>query len=99
MGCLLFLREGRRLQLSQEGRTFLAYAERLLALADEARGALDDKTPRGCLRLGWLESLAALRLPDALARYHENHPRVKIELETGSTTALCWRGNWRRHWW
>ncbi len=91
VGRPLFHREGRRLRLSPEGRTFLAYADRLLALADEAKGALDDKTPSGCLRLGSLESLAALRLPEPLARYHENHPEVKIELETGSTTALCER--------
>jgi DNA-binding transcriptional LysR family regulator len=89
VGRALFLREGRRLRLSPAGRTFLAYAERLLGLAGEARDALDDGTPGGCLRLGALESLAALVLPLPLARYHEKHPGVTIELATGSTSRLC----------
>jgi DNA-binding transcriptional LysR family regulator len=89
VGRALFIREGRRLRLSPAGRTFLGYAERLLGLAGEARDALDDETPGGCLRLGALESLAALRLPVPLARYHEKHPGVTIELATGSTSRLC----------
>jgi DNA-binding transcriptional LysR family regulator len=40
LGAQLFHRRRRRLELSAEGRTLLAYAERLLALSSEARAAL-----------------------------------------------------------
>lgn len=79
----LFLREGRRLQLSPAGRALLDYAERLLALADEAREALHETTPRGLLRIGTMESTAAVRLPAPLSRYHQRYPDVAVELHGG----------------
>lgn len=91
MGQALFHREGRRLRLSPAGRTFLVYAERLLGLANEAKEAVNEGAPRGCLRLGALESLAALRLPEPLAHYHKKYPEVTIELQTWPTTSLCER--------
>src|SRR6476619_7437834 len=57
LGVQLFHR--RRRELSAEGRTLLAYAERLLALSSEARAALRSGAPRGVLRVGSLESTAA----------------------------------------
>src|SRR5688500_17273425 len=52
LGVALFLREGKRLQLTPEGKRLVPYAERLLALAEEARDALHEARPRGVLRLG-----------------------------------------------
>jgi DNA-binding transcriptional LysR family regulator len=87
----LFTRDGRRLVLTPAGETLLPYAERLLALADEARHALKAGTPRGRLRLGTMESVAASRLPGVLARYHQDWPEVALELETGITGHLIER--------
>jgi DNA-binding transcriptional LysR family regulator len=56
----LFIREGKRLHLAPAGQALLGYAERLLALADEARAALKDPRPRGVFRLGAMESTAAI---------------------------------------
>jgi DNA-binding transcriptional LysR family regulator len=75
-------------RLSAEGRTLLAYAERLLALSAEARAALRSGTPRGVLRIGSLESTAATRLPPVLSRYHLAYPEVRLELVTGTSGAL-----------
>ena len=47
LGTTLFHRHKRRLVLSPEGRTLLAYADRLLALSSEAQAALRDGAPRG----------------------------------------------------
>lgn len=88
LGVRLFLREGRRLRISPAGELLRGYAQRLLALADEARAALQDRTPRGPLRLGSMESTAAVRLPDPLAAYHRAYPEVRIELRTGPTRGL-----------
>src|SRR4051812_38540716 len=56
LGTKLFVRAGRRLALSAEGRRLLAYAEQLLRLSDEAEAAMRNGGPRGTLRLGALES-------------------------------------------
>src|SRR5512132_932908 len=56
LGVELFVRDGRRLKLSPAGNVLLGYADRLLALATEAREALHEADPRGVLRLGSMES-------------------------------------------
>jgi DNA-binding transcriptional LysR family regulator len=88
LGTALFTRAGRRLVLTPAGATLLPYAERLLALADEARHAITEERPHGRLRLGTMESTAASRLPGALARYHQRWPEVTLELLTGVTQSL-----------
>jgi len=80
----LFIREGKRLHLAPAGQVLLGYAERLLALAEEARGAVHDEQPRGTFRLGAMESTAAVRLPGLLSEYHKRHPGVVLELRTGN---------------
>jgi DNA-binding transcriptional LysR family regulator len=84
----LFIREGKRLHLAPAGRILLGYAERLLVLADEARGAVRDARPRGTFRLGSMESTAAVRLPGLLTEYHRRHPAVVLELRTGNPQVL-----------
>ncbi|WP_206952666.1 LysR substrate-binding domain-containing protein [Trinickia acidisoli] len=91
LGTELFVRDGRRLVLTPAGRTLLPYAERLLALADEARHALREDRPRGRLALGAMESAAASRLPRVLAAYHQRWPEVELELVTGTTGCLIER--------
>jgi DNA-binding transcriptional LysR family regulator len=88
LGVALFLREGKRLQLSSAGKTLLEYADRLLALADEARDAMHDAEPRGVLRLGSMESTAAARLPGPLSAFHERYPEVSVELHIGTPRDL-----------
>ncbi|MDE1183764.1 LysR substrate-binding domain-containing protein [Paraburkholderia sp.] len=88
LGTELFIRDGRRLVLTPAGETLLPYAERLLALADEARHAVRDDRPQGRLRLGTMESVAASRLPALLAQYHQAWPDVALELRTGTTGHL-----------
>jgi len=88
LGAKLFLRVGRRLSLSAEGKLLLTYADQLLRLSSEAEAALRNGKPRGTLRIGALESTAASRLPPVLSRYHALYPEVLIELVTGTSGAL-----------
>ncbi|MFT3813216.1 MAG: LysR substrate-binding domain-containing protein [Acidovorax sp.] len=88
LGATLFLREGKRMALTPEGEVLLGYADRLLALAEEARQALRPGRPGGRLRLGAMESTAASRLPAPLARLHAQWPGVALELSTGTSQAL-----------
>src|SRR3978361_1637596 len=82
------VREGKRLPRAPAGQVLLGYAERLLALAEEARGAVHDEQPRGTFRLGAMESTAAVRLPGLLSEYHKRHPCVVLELRTGNPVVL-----------
>ncbi len=91
LGVLLFSREGRRLNLSNEGKVLLQYAEELLNLEEKARNEISGDYPIGTLQLGTLESTAASRLPPLLARFHKNYPTVRIELQTGTTDTLVER--------
>lgn len=91
LGAKLFLREGRRLALSPQGKLLLTYAEQLLRLSAEAENALRNGKPGGTLRIGALESTAATRLPPVLSRYHGKYPGVQIELVTGTSGALVSR--------
>jgi len=88
IGVSLFIREGKRLHLSPAGQILLDYADRLLALADEARNAVQDPRPRGIFRLGAMESTAAVRLPGPVSEYHRLYPEVVFELRTGNPPTL-----------
>src|SRR5215469_2399246 len=89
LGVTLFVRHGKRLHVAPAGRLLLDYADRLLALADEARDAVRDARPRGVFRLGAMQSTAAVRLPGPLAAYHRRYPDVKLELHTGNPHQLA----------
>jgi DNA-binding transcriptional LysR family regulator len=88
LGVALFIREGKRMHLSPTGKLLLGYADRILDLAQEARDAVHDDTPRGPLRLGSIESAAAVRLPAPLSAYHQRYPDVSLELHTADIRDL-----------
>ena len=89
LGVALFIREGKRLHLAPAGRVLIDYANRLLALADEARFAVQDPRPRGAFRLGAMESTAAVRLPGPLSTYMRDYSEVELTLRTGNPQQLA----------
>jgi len=91
LGTQLFLRDGRRLVLSAEGKLLLNYANELLRISGEARAAMRGGRPQGVLRLGALDSTAAARLPPILSKFHSLYPEVRVELVTGTSGALVQR--------
>jgi DNA-binding transcriptional LysR family regulator len=86
VGAQLFSREGKKMTLTREGRTFVTYARRLVALAEEARLAMKNMAT---LRVGTMESTAASRLPPVLAQFNENWPSVSLQLTLGATQDLA----------
>lgn len=84
----LFIRQGRKMVLTPAGRTLLEYAERLISLAEEAEDALQSDKPTGILRIGSMESTAAVRLPGPLAMFSERFPNVILEMQTGNPVFL-----------
>lgn len=88
LGVALFRRDGNRLTLSTEGERFLGYANRMLALADEARQMLSPQAPSGTLRIGSMESTAAARLPGPLSALHVQYPDVQLRITTAPSRQL-----------
>ncbi len=89
IGTALFERSNRGVVLTAAGQRLLPYAARLAALLREASDAArDDGTPRGSLRIGSLETTAALRLPPVLAAYTQAYPKVGLAVTTGTSAGL-----------
>lgn len=85
----LFDRINRRLVITPAGQLLADYADRLLALADEATAAVRaSSSPQGVLRLGTMETTAAARLPATLARFRAEQPSVEVHLSAGPTAEL-----------
>ncbi len=85
----LFYRGTRGVTLTRAGERLLPYATQVARLlADAEQAVLSDETPRGLLRLGSMETTAALRLPRLLTAYTGLYPEVDIELALGPTEAL-----------
>ncbi|CAM3345695.1 LysR family transcriptional regulator [Paracidovorax anthurii] len=91
LGVSLFIREGRSLQLSPAGKVLMDYAARLIDLAQEASEATRNDRPKGLLRLGAMESTAAVRLPQPLGLFHEMYPDVTLELYSDDPRELIQR--------
>lgn len=90
LGVQLFDRLGRRVQLTDQGRQLLVYAERILQLAEEARLSLtNSEVPSGELRIGAPETLCVYRLAALLRPFHELYPQVRVTLHP--TMAIVWR--------
>jgi DNA-binding transcriptional LysR family regulator len=86
LGAPLFDRLGRTIALTEAGRVMLAYSERLLGLAQEAKEAVADAgfgsdEITGALSVSAPESLLTYRLPGLLALFHERYPRVRVSLK------------------
>lgn len=86
----VLLRDRRGTTPTAAGEVLLAYAERLLAIHDEARSTTRSgaaPTP-GRRTLGLLEDLAITSLPTTLADFGALHPEVDLEVVVGTAAAL-----------
>lgn len=89
VGARLFVRQARGMTLTAAGEVLLDYADRILALADEARAAVAEISGGGGqLRLGAMESTAAVRLPPLLAEFADAHPRLRLSLRAGPSADI-----------
>jgi DNA-binding transcriptional LysR family regulator len=88
----LFHRVGRGIQLTEEGRIFLAEARTVLAMVRSAENTLADLSGvrRGTLTIYASQTTASYWLPPHLVRFHERHPQIDLRLEVGNT-AQCAR--------
>jgi len=89
LGAELFIRHGRGLQLTPAGNVLLEYARKMLKLAKQTESALQQVGENaGEIRIGAMETFAAVRLPAALKAIRQRHPGLKPQVNTNPTTDL-----------
>ncbi|MGG1241705.1 hypothetical protein BSBH6_02149 [Bacillus subtilis] len=82
----LFYRHSRGITLTPPGQILVSYSEKILNTIEEARAAMGESSaPSGPLRIGSMETTAAVWLPQLLADYHNFYPNVDLNLVTGPT--------------
>lgn len=88
LGVPLFHRLGRRLQLTPEGQRLYERSAHVVSELLALRQAMQHRTAPAVLRVGAMESTAAVRLPRPLARLRAAYPDLELVLRTGPTQAL-----------
>lgn len=86
----LFVRRRGSVELTSAGEALLPLAERILIDVEAARRTVDEVVGmrRGRVRLGATPSLCAGLLAEALARFHDKHPLIRLEVEEGGSRDL-----------
>ncbi|PLR87029.1 MULTISPECIES: LysR family transcriptional regulator [Bacillus] len=79
LGTPLFERLGKRLILTEAGREFKLYADKMIMLAKEAKLAVNgEEKTAGTLTIGAQESQCTYRLPPILKEFKAQLPKVKL---------------------
>lgn len=88
-GAALFTRTRQGLDLTPAGEALKPYAEKILALANEAQAAVDTTSSHGrALVIGALETLAATRLPVWLDAFRRRHAGIAVHVKVAGSGAL-----------
>ncbi len=87
LGVLLFDRVGRGIQLTEAGRRFRDYAERLVKASEDADAfALDEEDPEGKLIIEATSSVSIGILSKVLSSFHEKYPKIEISVRLSEDT-------------
>lgn len=83
----LFNRVGRGIELSQAGARFLPEAKAVVERAAAARLVLENASDvvAGTVSVAASLTIATYWLPHRLASFHDQHPRVRLEVAAGNT--------------
>ena len=87
-GCPLLNRVGKKVVPTEDGELLLAYARRLLALAEETRDVLARPKGEGVVRLGIPEDFAAYRLTELLASFMRSRPGLRLDVRADQSAYL-----------
>lgn len=89
LGLELFERIGKHIYLTDKGKDFIFYANRIMQDAESAMAFSKEETsPTGKLRIGGVESVCTGLLPDLLIEFHKICPNVEVIIKSGPTNAL-----------
>ncbi|MDI3558835.1 LysR family transcriptional regulator [Bradyrhizobium sp. Arg816] len=88
IGTKLFERTRAGVALTAAGEELLVYARRLLDLNAEAIDVLRARKHDAVVRLGVMDDYGTIVIPPLLARFAQNHPEIRVEIETGLTATM-----------
>ncbi|MGX7948855.1 LysR family transcriptional regulator [Oleidesulfovibrio alaskensis] len=83
LGRRLLVRTTRTLSLSTEGEMLLHYAQRMLALHDEALARLSASSIKGALRIGFVDYFGPDAMPETVRQFIRSFPDIHLELHAG----------------
>ncbi len=88
---LLINRENNKISLTENGKVFLQYSERILALCEESCRALIDlkNGERGNLTVGASQTIGIYLLPRVLALFAQNYPQINLKVQVNSTRVIA----------
>jgi DNA-binding transcriptional LysR family regulator len=89
VGQVLLHRDGKDVRPTDAGERLLAYARRLLSLAEEARDVLRQPDSEGAIRLGIPEDFAAYRLAKLLGAFSRSHPNLRLDVRADQSKNLA----------
>jgi len=86
----LINRENNRISLTENGKVFLQYSERILALCEESCRALIDlkNGDRGSLIVGASQTVGTYLMPRILALFAQNYPQIDLKVQVNSTPII-----------
>ncbi|AZZ91248.1 LysR family transcriptional regulator [Hahella sp. KA22] len=88
----LFFRKGRGLELAPAGRVLQKHAQEILQMAQQTAAAVRSAgEAAGELRIGTMETFAAVRLPAALKKVRSRHPGLELQVQTATSADLIER--------
>jgi DNA-binding transcriptional LysR family regulator len=88
LGHPLLHRNGKHATPTEAGERLLSYARRILALAQEARDAVERPAGDGVVRLGLPEDFAAYRLTELLSDFARSRPGLRLDVRCGLSVQL-----------
>ena len=88
---LLINRENNKISLTENGKVFLQYSERILALCEESCRALIDlkNGDRGNLKVGASQTIGTYLMPRVLALFAKNYPQIDLKVQVNSTRLIA----------
>ena len=87
----LINRENNKISLTENGKVFLQYSERILALCEESCRALIDlkNGERGNLTVGASQTIGTYLLPRVLALFAQHYPQIRLKVQVNSTRMIA----------
>jgi DNA-binding transcriptional LysR family regulator len=86
-GLKLFKKKGRKICLTDQGRTLYNYTSKVFEYEEEMEKVIYEmkELKRGLLRLGTTKTYARYFMPFLMTSFHEGYPNIKIRLDEGSS--------------
>lgn len=86
----LINREKNKIKLTEAGKIFLKYSDRILALCEESYRAINELKigNRGNLKIGTSETIGTYIMPKILTLFAQKYPQINLQVQVDSTRII-----------